>query len=549
HKPKSLFVDVTNYINLSFSRPLHAYDADKVNGNLVAKFANDGEKFKALNGEEYTLSSPMTVIADNSEPLAIAGVIGGESSASTMETTNVFLESAYFEPKVVISSGRKLCINTDSRYRFERGVDMNMTDFGLDYAAYLIQKHAGGSISEKVSSGSNKWYYAEISLNSDQVKNRTGIELSDVKMVEILESLGFSHKSGSFTVPSWRHDVTCKEDLIEEIARIYGYDNIPVTPLPDMDKVANEALTPRQKFTATCKQIAASRGFMEIVSWSFMDENVFKHYSSLEPIKLANPISSELNVMRPSIVPNLVQMVRNNEARNLNDMSIFEMGPIFKSSIPGDQENCLCLVRSGQIDSNHYLGTKKYNALDIKADVLAVLTYSKVSDSIRIDREVPSYYHPAKSGRITLGKEVVAYFGEIHPSTAKVHSLKQNLAMAEIFLDRLPEAKSKAGYKGALKLSDFPAVQRRFSFIINDSIAASSIINEVKKLDKNLIKEVKVFDYVKDLPILENGDRILGISISMQSEKETLSSEVIDGIYAKVIETATKMGAKFRDAA
>ncbi|MBN8827411.1 MAG: phenylalanine--tRNA ligase subunit beta [Sphingobacteriia bacterium] len=549
-KPISAIVDITNYINLSFARPLHAYDASKLKGDVIVKRAKNEESFPALNDEVYELTSQMTVVADSEKAHAIAGVIGGKESATEFTTKEIFLEAAIFPRETVIASGRKLQIDTDSRYRFERFVDHEFTKTGLDLAAQMVQEICGGEISEAVEIGSSKYEAPTIVFEASNIEKYLGLRLGCPEIIKIFESLGFKLDKTDplkVTPPSWRQDITIKEDLIEEIARIKGFDQIPELPLPGMEKLPQSAMDNRKRSYSVIRKICASRGLHEAVTWSFMHSKIAKMFSDEEHIKLINPISSELDCMRKSIIPNLLGIIRNNEARSMFDMCVFEMGTVFNDSAPDAQPQMLAIARAGMLDRSHYKGQNKYDALSVKADLIAILAEYNLAENIRIDLEVPKYYHPAKSGRISLGRDVLGYFGELHPKLAKDMGIKQNVAIAEVFVDKIPLPKSKAGYKGVLKLSDFQPVERRFSFIINDEVNVGNMVIEARKIDKNLIKEVKLFDYVTSLPILKEGEKIAGLAVTLQSDKETLSGEQIEGIYKRIIESVEKLGAKFRE--
>ncbi|AZL15589.1 phenylalanine--tRNA ligase subunit beta [Rickettsiales endosymbiont of Stachyamoeba lipophora] len=550
-KPISAIVDITNYINLSFARPLHAFDSAKLNGNITVRKAKDGENFTSLDDKTYNLTSLVTVVADSKASQAIAGVIGGKDSGCELNTTAIFLESAYFPPLTVINSGRALNIHSDSRFRFERGIDPLSGEFGSLLATQLILEICGGEASLPVTAGQAEINLPIITIDAKFIESKLGLAVNKEQIIEVFSKLNceyeVSGESLAITPPSYRRDLTIKEDLVEEVARVIGYDSIPLNPLPMLNDNFGKVLDTQTKYHYQFKRLLASIGFDEVVSWSFMNSAISNIFGIQDEIELANPISSELNVMRKTIVPNLLKIIKSNENRSIFDQSIFELGPIFLGTTPEAQPKVLAGIRAGLVNKNHYLGQHKYNWLDSKTDLFTLLEHVSLANKVKIEADkLPAYYHPSKSGRITLGKKTLGYFGEIHPKIAKQLDIRQNLALFELFLEEIPYPKSKAGYKGQITLNDYQKIERRFSLITNKDLNSSDLIVAIKNVEKNLIKDVSIFDYMENLKGLSEHQKVLGFSVTIQADNYTLTTDEIDIISNKIIDTCSKLDATLR---
>jgi len=546
-KPISALVDITNYIAFEFDRPLHVYDAKKLAGNLEVRFAKDGEKFNALDNKEYSLSADLLVVGDDKSAQALGGVIGGLESGCSLETTDVFLEVALFDSDVVTRGGRKLEILTDSRYRFERKVDPAFVLKGLETASAMITKLCGGDASELVVAGSEPKWQRSITLPKGFVTKYSGVEISDLDIENILKKLGFKVNGENIEIPSWRLDVEGAPDLVEEVLRIHGYDNIPMLSLPDCK--VDASLNVSQKRSAKLRRVMASRGLTEVITWSFMDKKKAGAFAEIKPgVTLQNPISSELDYMRPSIIPNLLDAVAKNAARAMADLAIFEIGSVFIESVPGGQSLILASILSGkQTARNLHGAARDVDVFDAKAELLAALENSGApTASLQISRETPNYYHPGKSGVLKLGKTVLGVFGELHPSILKTWDVKVPVMAFEVFLDNIPAPKAKKSTaKPKLEKSDYQSSTRDFAFIIDAGVTVADIIKAASSVDKTLIRDVDLFDVYQGKNI-EVGKKSIAISIKIQPNDRTLTESELEELSKKVIGAIEKLGGALR---
>ena len=549
-KSISVLVDITNYFTIDLCRPLHVYDAQKIDvqisGNLIVREAKSGEKIVTLNGKEYDLPEGATIIADAQKPLAIGGIIGGAESGCTSETTDVFLEVALFNPENIAQTGRKLQIDSDARYRFERGVDVAFVEEAANRAVTMILELCGGQASELVYAGSAPNYKREIAFNPRQVLSIGGVDITPEKSIEILEKLGFSvirHPSSVIcTPPSWRADVHGEADLVEEILRIYGYEHIPSTPLPKVSGITPAALKLPQKRERIAKRLLAGRGMLEVHTWSFLPEAWAEMFGGAKPeLKLLNPISADLSDMRPSILPNLLDAAKRNTARGFKDISIFEVGLQFHDVSPNGQKTVACGIRVGNVPEQTYnadlfsLKNRAADAMDAKADALAILQNLGLSKAEISTQNLPAYYHPNRSGALVLGKNVLGYFGEIHPAITAKFDIENKVSAFEIFLDAIPQARAKGTAKPQLKLSDFQAVERDFAFIVDASVSAADIIKEINKAEKNLITDVQIFDVYVGKGV-DAGKKSVAVKVCLQSYERTLAEADILAVSAAIIQ-------------
>jgi phenylalanyl-tRNA synthetase beta chain len=545
-------VDVTNYISLDRGRPLHVYDAHKIKGALHARLGKAGEKFLALDGKEYTVDETMCVIADDTGPLGLGGVMGGESTGCTPETKAVLIESAYFDPLRTAATGRKTGLVTDARYRFERGVDPASERPGLDLATDMILTFCGGEPSKAKVAGKEPVDERVIPFDFARVEKLSGVKLADTEISKILKSLGFKVEgkpnASKVTVPTWRPDVHGAADLIEEVVRIAGLDRIPATPLPRVDGIARAVLTEKQKRARRARRLLAARGLVEAVTWSFIPKTEATHFGGgAAELDLANPISTEMSSMRPTLLPGLLSAVTRNRNRGTADVALFELGQAYRGDKPEDQYVSAAGVRAGTSHLNgsgrHWDGNAAPVAVfDVKADVFAALAALSVDPAkAQITRDAPSWYHPGRSGALKLGpKTVLAYFGEIHPATLKALDVEAPVSAFEIFLDALPPEKKKQRAKPPLAVSDLLPVKRDLAFIVAKDVSAGDIIKAAANSDKLLVKSVNVFDVFEGGSLGAEGKKSVAIEVTIQPATETLTDQAIETITQKIITDVKK---------
>lgn len=538
-RPISALVDVTNYFNITFGRPLHVFDADKVKGQITVRSARDGEKLTALDGKEYTLSDGMVVIADENGVESIAGIMGGEASGCEESTTRVLLESAYFTPESIAKTGQKLILTSDSRQRFERGVDPASTiPFGADMAAQMIAELCGGECSELIVTGKEPERPAPIAFDPHRVEKLCGVDVPADTCKEILEKLGCVVKPDGnlFSVvrPTWRSDISGSHDLVEEVLRIYGYDKLPEIALPRPNGV-HGILQPKQRREVSVRRAMANRGGCQTITWSFMSSKDAVPFRTKDAVLIANPISADLNEMRPNLLPNLVSAARSNITKGTFDGCLFEVGPQFFGFKPMEQETVACQLRFGQATPRHWaVAQRPVDVFDAKADALAALDAAEAPQSVQIVREAPAWYHPGRSGAVKIGKTVLAYFGELHPKILKAMDVKTTVCACEVFLDRLPPAKKKNG-KGVktLKLSAFTPIFRDLAFLVDRKVDADKIVSAAKNTDKLLITDVSVFDLYEGEAL---GDKkSVAIQLTIQPVEKTMTDEEIESVCRRVV--------------
>ncbi len=555
-KPISAIVDVTNYVMIDINRPLHAYDADKIDKGIIVRNSKSGEEFTALDNKNYKLDDGMCVISDNKGVLGLGGIIGGTRSGTELDTKNVLLESAYFDPRSIRKTAKKLNIDTDAKFRFERGIDQLSIEAGLNKAAFLIKEICGGEISkidiQKIESYKNK----VIKFEPKTFEKITGFKISTKEMINILEKLGFKLKKEKkffkLSVPSWRPDIIQEIDIVEELVRISGYEKIKIeNPIKERSK---NTLNPTQKLFHFLQRAVASKGYIEAITWSFTDSKYNDYFKEAgKEIKIVNPISSELGVLRNSIFSNLVMYISKNLDRGIKDLSIFEIGPIFYGSQPGEQNTVVCGLSAGKKSRLSWIEKERnIDVFDVKRDVIQTLVEAGYdSEKFYIDDESPNYYHPGKSGRVFLNKgkdKVAAYFGEIHPNIIKTLDIKtESLVGFEIFLDnlKLPKKPLK-DQKTKYLVSDFQKSERDFAFIVDKKISVQDLVSIISNIDKNLISNIKVFDVYEGDNIPEN-KKSVAISVTIQSLEKTLTDNDLEKTNNLIIETVeNKTGAKIR---
>lgn len=544
-KPISALVDITNFLTFDLGRPAHVYDAAKLKGDLKVRDAREGEALVALNDREYTLEAGMTVIADDSGAVALGGIIGGEPTGCDENTTDVFLEIALFNPINVAVAGRKLQLNTDARYRFERNVDPAFLTSGAEIATRLILELCGGEASELVIAGEEPKAREVIDFRPARVEQLVGITPTEKEMLTILGTLGcICKKSGDVVkvqVPSWRSDIEQEADVIEEVARLYGYDAIPRVALSGGMSV-QAAINADQRRLQDMRRVLAGRGMKEAVTFSFISSEIAAMFDPAnDNITLANPISAELDVMRLSIFPHLLQAVSRNQARGVKRAALFEIGPVFSRDYNLQQQNAAAGVRCGQyVSQSHYGDNREVDVFDAKADALAALSLYLPVDNLNISREAPSWYHPGRSGAIMLGKNIIGYFGELHPSLLRKLDIKTTVVGFELFPENAPKAKPrKSTAFPAFERVNLQPVERDFAFIVDENTEAEAVLRAVRKADKQLIESVTLFDVYSGKGI-EQGKKSLALTVTLQPKEQTLNEEALERISQLIIQSVQK---------
>ncbi|MBV9570901.1 MAG: phenylalanine--tRNA ligase subunit beta [Alphaproteobacteria bacterium] len=543
-RPISALVDVTNLISLDRGRPLHVFDADKLVGDMQARLAQDGEQITALDGKSYTLGSAMCVIADEKAARGIAGVMGGEDTACTEATTNVFVESAYFDPVRIAQTGRKLGIVSDARYRFERGVDPEFVVPGLELATKLILEFCGGEPSEIVVAGAVPQWTRTIAFSSNAVKRLAGIEVPKAEIVRILTRLGFvvnGDEPLSVQPPSWRSDIEGTADLVEEVVRIYGLENVPSQPMQRSSAIARPTLTSAQRRAKLVRRAIASRGFNEAINFSFITRAHAALFGGGDDARqLENPIAADLDSLRPSLLPSLLAASQRNQARGFNDLMLFEIGAQFESGMPGAQQTVAAGVRIGEPQRSWTKSAHAPDAFDVKADILAAVeTAMGGAMTAPLKVGAAAWYHPGRSGTLALGPKVLAYFGELHPKVIAAFDLKGPAAAFEVFLDAIPEQKSKGKARPPFAPSPFQPVERDFAFLLDAKVSADEVIKAAKSAERALIERVDVFDLYEGKGIPE-GKKSLAIAVRLQPKDRTLTDAEIEAIAQKIVTAVTK---------
>ncbi len=550
-RPINTVVDITNLVSLGWGRPLHAYDADKVEGQMVLRNARN-EDFDALDNKIYTLDDTMTVIADDKGPLCLGGIMGGIRSGVTDETTNVFMECASWDPDLIAQSGRKTGIVSDARYRLERSVDPALTEPGMELATRLVLELCGGEAMEPAISGEDVFPNTVVEFPLSEVKRLTGLEVSADRIADILSRLGFAMEGTGpvrqVRVPSWRPDVTQKADLVEEVMRMVGVDNVPKEPLPRLNHVAPLMLTTIQNRRRIARRALAARGLDEAVTWSFIShDDATRFGGGTEDRQLANAIASDMTDMRPSLLPGLIAGARRNANRGFADVALFEVGQIFLSDQPEGQHTYASGVRTGTATLNgagrHWSGkAQAVTVWDAKADLAAVLDALGVDiEKVQVVPEPADWSHPGRGGRVALGPKItLGWFGELHPALAAELDIDGPVAAFEIDLDALPEPRKKATRtKPAIELSQFQPVSRDFAFVMDRGVSASSILKAARGADKGLIKDVGIFDVFEGAHVGE-GKKSVAIEVTLQPKDRTLTDEEIDKVSAAVVAAVTK---------
>ncbi len=545
-RPISPLVDITNYINYDMARPLHVFDADKLKGDIVVRMAKEGEKFVSLEEKEYALDNKSLGICDDEGVQCLGGIMGGAEKGCSDDTTNVFLECALFTPECIARTGRKFAIDSDSRYRYERWVDPKSNILGSDYATQMILEICGGEASEVVVAGSEPNEQRVAYIRPSRIKDLIGMEVSKEKIVEILNHLGFVTSEENDKIkaisPTWRGDIEGEHDLVEEVVRMIGLDAIEPESLPH-GKFPKQVLSSAQRRAVTLKHELASRGMYETVTWSFTDSNLAKDFrKGKEPVLLFNPIAADLDEMRPSLLPNLLLAVKNNAARGYGNVALFEVGPEFFGRKPGEQNQVAAGVRCGMTSKKDWNGSARaYDVFDVKADALAAIAAANGPfENAQITLDAPSYYHPGRSGALRLGKNVLAYFGELHPAVLKKFGIKQRVMAFEVVLSNIPLPRtSNDKAKKKLELSSFQPVDKDLAFVVDKTVPAINLMTAAKTADREFIADVRVFD-VYEGENLPEGKKSIALALTFQPKDKTFTDQDIENLMNKVIQEMKK---------
>jgi phenylalanyl-tRNA synthetase beta chain len=551
-RPISALVDITNYLTIDRARPLHVFDADRVRGDLVVRLAKGGERLLALDGKEYELDPEVTVIADDSGVLSLGGVIGGEATGCTDETVNVIVEAALFDPVRTTQTGRRLGIESDARHRFERGVDPASTLPGMAAATRLILDLCGGEPGTLVVAGAVPVTNRKIPFRPERVRSLGGVDLTAADSLRILKALGFDAKASDeaggdevlVEAPSWRGDVEGEADLVEEVLRVHGYDHIPVVALADGPTASGRTLTPGQQRSRLARRLLAEAGLMEAITWSFISSEQAQLFGGVPPnLRLVNPISANLDAMRPSLLPGLIAALGRNAARGFADAALFEVGPRYRDDTEDGQVLVASGVRGGAARPPHWCkASRMVDLFDAKADALLLLSGLGVTIAgAQVTADAPPWYHPGRSGTLRLGpKTVLAHFGDIHPRILERMDIEGPVVGFEVFLDNLPLTERKAGKaRPPLRVSRFPAVERDFAFVVEEKVTAQAVARATRSAARDLVTEAVVFDVYTGAG-LAPGTKSLALRVTLQPRERTMTDAEIDAVSARIVESVGK---------
>ena len=545
-RPISALVDVTNFFTYDRNRPLHVFDADKVVGDLRVHRARGGEVMVGLDEKEHVLEAGMVVISDDEGIASIAGIMGGLRTGCTGDTVNVFVEAAVWEAIQIAKTGRALKINSDARYRNERGIDPGFNAGAMGLAAEMIVELCGGEVSEVVTAGAVPDVSRAYHLDTDRVQSLVGMEIAPDVQRATLEALGFVLDGDMAHAPSWRPDVQGEADLVEEIARVASLTKLVGKPMPRPVGVAKPILTRMQRREGTARRTVAALGYNECVTYSFIDQASAKLFGGgADAVMLANPISSEMSHMRPDLLPGLLAAASRNQARGIMDMALFEVGPVFHGGEPDEYQVQVAGLFIGQSSARAPHGERRsVDVYDAKADAEAVLSAIGAPAKAQILRNAPDWWHPGRSGQISLGpKNVLAVFGEVHPRVLAAMDVKGPAVAFTVFPQRVPFPKAKTSTRPALKINDLQAVERDFAFVVDADLEALKLVNAAAGADKLLIESVAVFDEFKGAKAeaqMGDGKKSLAISVRLQPMGKTLTDKDIEAVCAKIIAGVAK---------
>ncbi|MDX6751755.1 phenylalanine--tRNA ligase subunit beta [Geminicoccaceae bacterium 1502E] len=552
-RPISALVDITNYATFDLGRPLHVFDAAKLQGDLVLRFARPGESLLALDGKEYELAAGMTVIADERGPLSLGGIMGGETSGVGEATTDIVLEVALFDPLRTAATGRRLGIESDARTRFERGLDPELVLPATEWATRLITELCGGEAAPAVIAGRLPPRPAPVGFRRERLARLAGIDLEPQEIESILRALGFGVEGGperwQVTPPSWRHDISTEACIVEELARIHGYDHIPPVPLSRTEAVSPGVLTQEQRRRGAVRRAVAGLGYAEAVTWSFIPPEHARLFGAAEPVLMQNPLNAELSAVRPSVLPNLLAAAGRNLARNIAQGALFELGPRFTGAMPGEQTWAVGALRFGAAGQRHWAERDRpVDAIDAKGDAMAALAVAGVKvDALQISLDAPDWYHPGRSGRLRLGPNVLATFGELHPRILADFDIGVPVVAFELDLDGLPRPRARNGKaRPALEAMPYPPVDRDFAFLVDAGLPVEDLLKAIRGAEKKLIREVRLFDLYEGKGVPE-GKKSLAVAVRLQAPDRTLAEKDIEPVAARIVAAAEKaVGASLR---
>jgi phenylalanyl-tRNA synthetase beta chain len=557
-RPISALVDLTNFLTYDLNRPLHVFDAGKMRGDLVVRFARPGEKLLALNGREYDLDAEMTAIADDNGVLSLGGVIGGEATGCTAATSEVFVEAALFDPVRTAATGRKLNIASDARYRFERGVDPAFVRDGLEIATRLMLELCGGEASDIVVAGAEPEWRRQYRLRAGRTEGLGGLAVPPQRSAAILAALGCTVEAAlgsprdesrgagpagdlAVTPPSWRGDIEGEADLVEEVLRIEGYERIPAVPLPRDSALPRPAQDPARRRAELVRRTLAARGLVEVVAFSFISSRAAALFGGGKPeLRLVNPISADLDEMRPSLLPGLLAAARKNADRGLADTALFELGPAYRDGTPEGQISVAAGLRSGRTGPRQWRAPPRpIDLFDAKADALAALAAARApADNIQTGAEPPAWYHPGRAGTLRLGPRVLGAFGELHPAVLEALDLRAPAAGFEVFLDMAPEPRAGRA-RPPLELPVFQPIERDFAFVVDRDLAAETLLRAARGVDRRLVSEIRLFDVYEGAGLPE-GKKSLAITVVLQPREHTLTDAEIEGFSKRLVAVVEK---------
>lgn len=545
-RPISALVDITNFFTFALNRPLHVFDAARVHGPLRIRPATAGESFAALDGKIHTLPAGHMVIADDNGPESLAGIMGGAQSGCSGETTDVFLESAYWDPITIAATGRALKINTDARYRFERGVDPLFTEAGLELATRMILELCGGTASAIVSDGAAAHSPRAWRFDAARAVRLVGMDIPEATQRATLEALGFTLDGDLATPPSWRPDIQGEADLVEEVARIASLSRLVGAPLPrPAPGVPKPVLTAQQSRERSARRMIAALGYNECVTYSFIDKAEAALFGGgSDAVRLQNPISSEMSHLRPDLLPGLLRAAARNQARGQMDLALFEVGPVFRGGEPGEQEVHAAGLLIGQnAPRNPHAPRRPVDAYDAKADLEALLAELGAPARVQITRKAAPWWHPGRAGTLGLGPNVMASFGEIHPRILAAMEIKGACVAFTLALAAIPLPKAKTPTRPALAISDLQPVERDFAFAVDARMESLTAVNAALGADKALIESVRVFDQFtgeKAEAQMGAGRKSIALTVRLQPGTKTLTDAEIDAVSLRIIEKVTK---------
>jgi len=546
-RPISVLVDVTNFLTFDLDRPLHVFDAGRLRGGLTVRFARPGETLLALNGQEYALDAEMTAIADKAGVQSLGGVIGGEATGCTEATTEVLIEAALFDAVRTAATGRKLNISSDARYRFERGLDPAFVKDGLEIATRLMLDLCGGEASEIVTAGAVPDWRRRFVLRAERPATLGGCDVSREESSAILTALGFAVESlpdGDLAVepPSWRGDIVGEADLVEEVLRVKGYDRIPPVPLDRDTALSRPSLTPVQRRAELVRRTLAARGLTEAVTFSFISTREAELFGGGKPeLRLVNPISADLDAMRPSLLPGLVSAARRNADRGFPDAALFELGPAYRDDTPAGQALVAAGLRAGRAGAKQWREpAREVDLYDVKTDALAALAaMGGPAENIQVTADPPGWYHPGRAGTLRLGPKVLGAFGELHPAVIDALDARPPIAGFEVFLGEVPEPRT-GRVKQPLRLPVFQPIERDFAFVVDRELPAETLLRAARGVDRKLVTEIRLFDVYQGAGLPE-GKKSLAITVVLQPQERTLTDAEIEAFSARLIAQVEKV--------